>query len=557
MSNNVIVYSNLNALSNGTTLNTKIEDSLDYPFRVNIPQSMILIQLKSALDSETIAMLLKTDFINSGSFKITQRTVTKARTIIKNCTEKGSMQMCLDSLPPKIKLLDMMIQYYNNTNNPTVKENFIIEVKNFIMDYYYSMYADTIVEFTEETEFLKPYIEKSDRYGIEGDAFYLIRLRKIEERMKRFINNGNGMFLSGKAGTGKTTMVKAITNSHSDKRILILAPTNAAVMRLKSIIGESKTITISTIHSARYKESFKTYDMLIIDEASMLSTTLVGMILDLYNDINAKNVIFVGDYRQLPPVEKGNFFKLVLDKYSDKIKHNQLTKIYRQESLDILKLANVFASDDICSHRLSINDICSIIDSESIDVYEYKGYSTTMAKVIKLSSNYNSSYHMVAYTNRTVDNINKISYRLVANKEFDFKDKTKFLIKKLKLRATVTSVSKKNGILYANNQYVEVHSWVNDIVTIRDIFTGDKINIPLRSLNSDFTIGYCSTIHTSQGLGFDTVDFFMSNRNYTIEKELYYTAITRAKKKLNLIKNEFDTNHHLCRITEDIRRTFY
>ena len=550
----VITYTNLNDLCHGDTFFAKINNSYENPFRIVIKKAIILIQLKKYLNSNTMALFLKTDFFEDEVFTVPQKTITEARATLIRMEESPRSLYQLDLLPGKIKLLNIILKYYNTADKIVNHTDFTNAVSDFILSYYYDLYDDTIVEFNEHTLFLKDFVTQSTRYEVEGNAFYLKQFRVVEETIRDFIHTDKCVFLSGKAGTGKTTTIEKIIDSNTDKKILVIAPTNAAVMRIRLLIT-STTVIIKTIHSAFSSVINNKYDIIVVDESSMLSTPLVGMVHELFTATGASKIIFVGDYRQLPPVEKGNFFKVAVTKYADTVKHTELKKVYRQESSDILRLANVFSTPEICNHRLSIDQICEIVKSDSITVNEYDGYGTKMRKMIKLTSEYNMNHHMVAYSNKTVNDINRIVYRMVTNNEFNFKDHKKFLCKKLKLRATVNNTDR-NIMMYTNNQYVEVVDWTALYVTVKDIFTDEEITLPIRNLNSDFTLGYCSTAHTAQGLGFNVVDFFMSNYNYRISKELYYTSITRAKKQLNLIKPQHGSNH-ICYITDDIRETFY
>lgn len=555
------IYKDLKALKkNCESFYDLIEES-EESFRIKISQAAILIQLKKAIDKDTMSLLMKTNFFTDGHFVVDSKNISLARTILvqvsKNC-KKCRADEQLERIPEKIKFLNLLTKY--DTVTESNKKFFCEMINEFILHHYYYHYDDTIVKLDEDTMFLKKYIEGSKNYELENGYYYFKRYRTIEEKMKKFVLEGKAIFLSGKAGTGKTTKIQDLTMQYFNKRMTILAPTNAAVMRLKSIIVEDDSKIsgpkINTIHSMYYSQNAAPCDIMVIDESSMLSTDLVGMVLKIYELTKPQSIIFVGDYRQLPPVGKGNFFKTVVTQYPKSVPHTQLTKVHRQESADILKLANIFANDEVSNYRFSIDQICDMVKSDSIEVHNYKGYGAKMAKQLALTSEYNETHHMVAYTNAVVNQMNDIAYTKLTNRSYSYKDRKRYLIKNLKLRATTTNITKKRDLLYANNQYVEVMGWTASTVNLRDIFTNKTVNVSIKDLNSDFKLGYCSTIHTAQGLGFDTVDFFMNCFNYTINKELYYTAITRAKKKLNLIKNEYN-NHHLCYILYDRRHTFY
>lgn len=137
---------------------------------------------------------------------------------------------------------------------------------------------------------------------------------------------GNVLFVTGKAGTGKSTMIKYLSSALDN--CIVLAPTAAAAINAG---GE-------TIHSffslpARYidkRERFRLSDKqksviantqtLIIDEASMVTPNIVDSIDSVTRTVRKKNepfegmsLIFVGDLLQLPPVvsseQEAQYFK--------------------------------------------------------------------------------------------------------------------------------------------------------------------------------------------------------------------------------------------------------
>ena len=137
--------------------------------------------------------------------------------------------------------------------------------------------------------------------------------------------------LSGSAGTGKTTVISHFCNSlthESKKRTVIAAPTHQALSILSEKL-ESNGVrginlkTVASLLNMRYnvdevngKEvftftdntntyGFKNYDLIIIDESSMIPKNQVDKIVELAIRDNVK-VIFTGDVKQLPPVNEDN-----------------------------------------------------------------------------------------------------------------------------------------------------------------------------------------------------------------------------------------------------------
>jgi len=142
--------------------------------------------------------------------------------------------------------------------------------------------------------------------------------------------------ITGGPGTGKSTITKVILNilsRHSDN-IFLAAPTGRAAKRLAEVTGKEA----STIHSllsisigGYYAQHIRNMeqldcDVLIVDEASMIDTTLMAIL--LYALPNHCKLILVGDVDQLPSVGPGNVLDDLMG--SDKLEVTRLKEIFRQ-----------------------------------------------------------------------------------------------------------------------------------------------------------------------------------------------------------------------------------
>ncbi len=204
----------------------------------------------------------------------------------------------------------------------------------------------------------------------------------------RFINQTNRhVFLTGKAGTGKTTFLKYITE-HTFKKTIVAAPTgiaaiNAGGVTLHSLFqlpfgsfipsndlttGDNITTELNTRQSLikdirlnKYKRSLlNELELLIIDEVSMLRADLLDAIDAVLRYVRRQKnspfggiqILFIGDLLQLPPVVQDeerdylvpyypglNFFyaKALLDNPPLYI---ELEKIYRQSDKQFISLLN-------------------------------------------------------------------------------------------------------------------------------------------------------------------------------------------------------------------------
>jgi exodeoxyribonuclease-5 len=124
--------------------------------------------------------------------------------------------------------------------------------------------------------------------------------------------------LAGAAGTGKTTLMRALLAAWGSRNVLLLAPTGKAARRLSEVTG----VEAGTIHGALYglveeqerqnkREREKlvfgdrkvmTVSLVVVDEASMVNRALAADVREACQEGHAA-LLWVGDHEQLPPVE--------------------------------------------------------------------------------------------------------------------------------------------------------------------------------------------------------------------------------------------------------------
>lgn len=186
-----------------------------------------------------------------------------------------------------------------------------------------------------------------------------------------FINSTNQhLFLTGKAGTGKTTFLKYISqNSH--KRVLVAAPTGVAAINAGGVTLHSlfQLPFEPFIPNSRIKDTYRfgknklnllqQAELLIIDEVSMLrSDTLDAIEATLRFARRSKRpfggiqMLYIGDLFQLPPVVKNDEWELLKHHYkspfffhaksieSTNLIYLELKKIYRQQDQRFVDLLN-------------------------------------------------------------------------------------------------------------------------------------------------------------------------------------------------------------------------
>ena len=156
------------------------------------------------------------------------------------------------------------------------------------------------------------------------------QIKAVEQAVIKKIN-----IITGGPGTGKSTITRVILSIFKSygHKVLLAAPTGRAAKRLSEITGEEA----STIHSLLSIDGFTdmlrsrlteklSSDVLIVDEASMIDTPLMSVLLNSLSD-NTK-LILIGDVDQLPSVGPGNVLKDLIA--SGEVPIMKLTEIFRQ-----------------------------------------------------------------------------------------------------------------------------------------------------------------------------------------------------------------------------------
>jgi len=223
----------------------------------------------------------------------------------------------------------------------------------------------------------------------------------IPEYVSKFVNGTNHpVFLTGKAGTGKTTLLKQIVGS-THKKTVIAAPTgiaaiNAGGVTLHSLfhlpfgayIPENNipfnldfsfqlttpNMLIKNLKMNTHKRNLlREMELLIIDEVSMLRADLADAIDYILRYVRRNNkpfgglqVLFIGDLWQLPPVVKQEEWEVLKNYYSSSFFFNaqvfksldliylELDKIYRQADTEFIELLNRFRLNTVNTEDINL-----------------------------------------------------------------------------------------------------------------------------------------------------------------------------------------------------------
>ncbi len=192
-------------------------------------------------------------------------------------------------------------------------------------------------------------------------------------------DNNNHVFITGRAGTGKSTLLNYFRNN-TKKNIAVLAPTGVAAVNIKgqtihSFFNFRPDITPYTVKKVkpRDKEVYKKLDAIVIDEISMVRADLLDSINEFLKLHGRKKntpfggiqFIFIGDLYQLPPVvtsrERSLFGELYRSPYffdsrvfeDIEMEFIELEKVYRQKDEVFLSILNAIRNNTVTDKELA------------------------------------------------------------------------------------------------------------------------------------------------------------------------------------------------------------
>lgn len=422
----------------------------------------------------------------------------------------------------------------------------IIEGNKYILYNYYKserFVSDFIYTITNQEDTIISNIEvKLEKL----EMFFEINYNEEQKSaIKQAIKKGFSI-ITGGPGTGKTTIVKGITQLYKmtsgysferlKEKMVLLAPTGRAAKRM----SEACEYPASTIHrylkwnkdtgEFQHNEKNKvSAEFLIIDETSMIDIDLLANLLRALNK-NVK-IVFIGDYNQLESVGPGKVLKDLIE--SDMVNVISLKEIYRQnENSYISSLAKEVNDGELSESFLTKKDDYNFIKCEEIDVL--KATSDVFKKAIQKGYDI-KNVQVLAPVYKGVNGIDNLN--VVLQKIFNPPANTKAEV----IDGFVT-YRKGDKILQLENM-PDDNVYNGDIGFITEI-KGSEITVNfdgnvVKYLPKDYKMikhGYAISVHKAQGSEFDIVIMpVVDSYKMMLYKKIIYTAITRAKKSLILI----------------------
>lgn len=386
----------------------------------------------------------------------------------------------------------------------------------------------------------------------------------ITELTKRFINQTNrSIFLTGKAGTGKTTLLKEIIRT-THKKAVIVAPTGIAALNAGGVTIHSffqlpfsgfipafnvpptvseqlKLETKDTLvkhfkFTGKRKAILQSVELLIIDEVSMLRADLLDAIDWTLRSIRRENlpfggvqVLYIGDLLQLPPVIKNEEWNVLRNYYNgifffnanvvqeDPPLYIELKKVHRQSDADFIQILNHLRNNQITKDDVQI-----------LNQYVNPNFS----------SKENPGYVTLTTHNAKADSINQAALKELKGKSWfyeaditgEFPPHMHPIDVKTELKVGAQVMFIKNDLSFEKNYYngktgvieslsteeifvrfpeenktieIERYEWQNIRYSLDDKTQEIKEEVLGTFVHYPIKLAWAITVHKSQGLTFD------------------------------------------------------
>ena len=384
------------------------------------------------------------------------------------------------------------------------------------------------------------------------------------------------MILTGGPGTGKTTTLKAIISVFEKKgmNVVLTAPTGRAAKRMSDLTGyEAKTIhrllgiTFDSGEKYRFVHNENNpleCDVIIIDEMSMVDVLLFDSLLRALR-LNCK-LIITGDSDQLPSVGAGNVLRDLID--SDVVTVIRLKEIFRQSRQScIITNAHRIVSGEYPDLSRKDNDFFFFRRDEPESAVRLILELAT--KRLPKAYNYSPVDDIQILSPSKKGTLGTVELNKVLQNAINPPDRSKpehnGIIYTFRLGDKVMQIKNNYDIVWKRGSEQGTGIFNGDIGKITGInqsemyavidFDGRTAEYSIEQL-SQIELAYAVTVHKSQGCEFEAVIMPVQSGfeklNY---RNLLYTAVTRAKKLLILIGNEYtirsmvDNNRRTCRYT--------
>lgn len=381
-------------------------------------------------------------------------------------------------------------------------------------------------------------------------------------------NTNTCVFITGKAGTGKTTFVRRICEE-INKRFVVLAPTGIAAIAVGGqtmhsffgfpleVLGPHSTLELSL----KKRHLIERTDTFILDEVSMVRSDMVDCmdrclrgIMNTHAPFGGKQVVFVGDLYQLPPVvNRGSADEDMLnDLYGGGIPFFYKAHVLKRMNLPKIEFQKVYRQDDPV--------FVGLLNKMRVGAAKAEDLMVLNERVSAEGEAADFSVTLTAY-NKIADGINERRLEAIEEDEYiyngviegDFKLKDALAPEKLKLKVGAQVIFCRNDYSssqkYVNGTIAQVVELKDDEIRVRlengTVLTVDQVtwenresqyNEKEHKMESQIVgtytqyplkLAWAITIHKSQGMTFERMHLDLTRGTFAPGQA--YVAVSRMR----------------------------
>lgn len=373
-----------------------------------------------------------------------------------------------------------------------------------------------------------------------------MQLNKEQERAIKLAIEAPNCIITGGAGTGKTTIIKAIMQALPTGYAYLAAPTGKAAARMKEVTGFYAETIHRLIGLVEDGMSFKSTDLggkaVIIDEASMIDSWLMAKLIEA----NPQKIVLVGDDAQLPPVGAGSPFHdliTIMPEVTAVLKKSYRSRASIHWAGERIRLGIVPFDGEMHGEKYQFTQLSAEEAQETVVALYANNYLDPTQDIVLAS----------IYGDGQVGGIDALNAAIMQTVN-PHEEGQKWRV----------------GDRVLNCKNFSAHDWWNgDMGTIVDVSSngvnvevqpdrprnGGAIYITEKEMLKELKHGWALSVHKSQGSQWRRVVFLaLRKHKFMLSRPLIYTAVTRAQKECLVYGDMYTFNTSLQK--REVKQTY-